>query len=200
MLEISNLSFSYGDRTVLNSVSFLVKRGEKVALVGPSGSGKTTLFHLIAGLLKANSGHVAVGEPLTYMMQDDLLLPWRTVLDNVLLVAELAGEKPKDKALKILADVGLGGWERQYPKHLSGGMRQRVALARALLMERPFLILDEPFGSVDTACRKELHHLIHALCAQYNLTLMFITHDLDDAKALADRILRMDSGQLMGDA
>ncbi len=201
MLRIENVHFSYNQKKILDGVSFTINQGEIVSLVGLSGSGKTTLFRLITALLSPNEGKIFIngsaqggGAAVTYMQQEDLLLPWRTVLDNLLLISELGKNKSpkretKEKALALLEKVGLDGCEMLYPHQLSGGMRQRVALARALLQNRPFLLLDEPFGFLDVIIREELYQLVQEIGASEKITILFVTHDFRDAIALSNRIL-----------
>ncbi|MDN3507303.1 MAG: ATP-binding cassette domain-containing protein [Simkaniaceae bacterium] len=197
MLEIRDLCFGYSDDLIIDHLSMSVSFGEIVALIGESGSGKTTLFQLITGLRTAQHGSIDIDGDVSYMMQDDLLLGWRTVLDNIMLADEL--EKitaSKQKALELLGDVGLAGYAKYYPDELSGGMRQRVALARSLMFSRPLLLLDEPFGAIDHTKRQELYLLVRRLQKKYGLTILFITHQIDDAKALADRIFFLESGRV----
>jgi len=196
MLTIQNLHFSYGSKKVIQGLSLALAPGEIVSLIGVSGSGKTTLFRLIAGSLKAEQGHINLRpQEVSYMRQEDLLLPWRTVLDNLLLFSELGrkkGERPRLEALSLLEQMGLKGCEGMFPETLSGGMRQRLSLARSLLQNRPFLLLDEPFGSLDVLMREELYKLIK----EKKKTTLLVTHDFRDALALSDRILVLVEGKI----
>jgi NitT/TauT family transport system ATP-binding protein len=209
MLEIDSLYFAYGERPILRRISFSASAGEIIALIGISGSGKTTLFRLITGLIEPTEGQILIaskpalrdgGKLTTYMRQEDLLLPWRTVLGNLLLFTELGKNKcrPKlgilDEAYALLERVGLEGYAHLYPEALSGGMRQRVALARALLQNRPLMLLDEPFASLDVIIREQLYALMRAIRDQYRKTIVMVTHDFRDAMALADRILILSQG------
>jgi ABC-type nitrate/sulfonate/bicarbonate transport system ATPase subunit len=211
ILEISELHFCYENRPVLQGVSLTVQPGEVVALLGPSGAGKTTLLRCIAGLLKPDLGQIQVcgqaarlGTPqIAYMVQEDLLLPWRTVLANVLLPIDLRqgirGRIPASaKARKLLVALGLEGWEERYPHELSGGMRQRVALARTLLSEGSLYLLDEPFGSLDLIRREQLYDLLLDHCVSPQSGVLVITHDLRDALRLADRLVVMAQGTIAG--
>jgi NitT/TauT family transport system ATP-binding protein len=208
MLSIKELSFAYGDRPILDGVSFSVDGGEIVALIGVSGSGKTTLFRLITGLIPPSEGDIEIDgrtgsqskERVTYMRQEDLLLPWRTVLGNLMLCSELGKEvqRPSEGAKYLLKRVGLEGYEGAYPQELSGGMRQRVALARSLLHNRPLMLLDEPFASLDVILREHLYDLLKDIRKKDCKTIVMVTHDFRDAIALADRILILSKGKIVG--
>ena len=195
MLCLKDVHFAY-DKPILKGVSLEVASGEILALIGTSGSGKTTLFRLITGLLKPDQGEITSAGLATYMQQEDLLLSWRTVLQNVLLPFELgqASPLPEKQAHRLLNLVGLSGYADAYPEELSGGMRQRVSLARALLQDRPLMLLDEPFGSLDVLIREQLYLLLK----QTKKTLLLVTHDFRDALELADRILVLSDGQIVG--
>lgn len=201
MLIIESLNFAYNERSILKEISFTINRGEIVALIGVSGSGKTTLFRLITGLITPSSGKITA-PPTTYMRQEDLLLPWRTVIKNLLLLNELGKSQKKicvNEAYALLKRVGLEGYEESYPHELSGGMRQRVALARSLLQDRPLLLLDEPFASLDVIHREALYALVREMATDYEKTIVMVTHDFRDALQLADRILILSQGQIARD-
>ncbi|MCH9626403.1 MAG: Aliphatic sulfonates import ATP-binding protein SsuB [Chlamydiales bacterium] len=205
MLAIHLLQFAYGEKTILDKLSFSIKKGEIVALIGISGSGKTTLFRLITGLIQPTEGTISLDGEATYMRQEDLLLPWRTVLENLLLFTELGKKLPQKKeviraqALALLERVGLEGTAEAYPHTLSGGMRQRVALARSLLQNHPLMLLDEPFASLDVIIREQLYALMREIRDQYSKTIVMVTHDFRDAMALADRILVLSEGKIAAD-
>ncbi len=203
-IELRNINktFSGTDRIVpaLEDVSFKVMPGEFVTIIGPSGSGKSTLFNLCVGLLKPDTGEILIDGETTkkhagivgYMPQRDLLLPWRKVLDNVLIPLEIQGltqKESRQRALTILAHFGLEGFENEYPSALSGGMRQRAALLRTWLMGRSTLLLDEPFGALDALTRKELQNWLLKVWQEFERTIMFITHDVEEAVYLADRVI-----------
>lgn len=209
MLDINSLSFSYGNKKILNGVSFSLKKGEIGTLIGASGSGKSTLFKLVTGMLPSQKGAITVSEEslpasqqqIAYMTQEDLLLPWRTILSNLTLLGELG--KPsnshaalKEEALKLLANVGLSGWEKAFPRELSGGMRQRASLARALLLKRPLLLLDEPFGSLDVGNREHMYALLREMQMRFNTTILMVTHDFRDALTLSDHIFLLSEGRI----
>jgi NitT/TauT family transport system ATP-binding protein len=206
ILTISNVGKEYRPRrsapvTALQDVSLQIEDGEFVAFLGPSGCGKSTLLQIVAGLIPATSGDVLFeGKPVTapppdmvYLFQQytKSLFPWRTVLSNVLFPLE-AQRMPRreavERAQEYIRLVGLAGCERQYPWQLSGGMQQRVAIARALAARPKVLLMDEPFSSVDALTRIELQMLILDLWTRYKLTILLVTHDVDEAVFMADRV------------
>lgn len=184
----------------LRDVSFTVMPGEFATLIGGSGSGKSTLFNLCVGLLEPDEGSIMIdgSEPksrlgmLGYMPQRDLLLPWRNVLDNVVVPQDIQGVPrriSRKKALEMFQRFGLEGFERDYPASLSGGMRQRAALLRTWLTGCDTLLLDEPFGALDALTRRELQDWLLSVWQEFGRTVLFITHDVDEAVYLADRVL-----------
>lgn len=194
----------------LEDVSFRVMPDEFVTIIGPSGSGKSTLFNLIVGLLEPDTGEICLdGDRCTlragrvgYMPQRDLLLPWRTVLDNVILAQELRGAArgaAQARARELLPLFGLEDFASSYPSALSGGMRQRAALLRTILTDRDVLLLDEPFGALDALTRRELQDWLLGLWDRFNRTIVFITHDVEEALYLGDRVLVLSSrpGQII---
>lgn len=208
LLKIENLSFSYTKNPILEDINLELDKGEIAALIGTSGSGKSTLFKLIVGILEPHFGTIYVSDlPRTshhvaYMMQEDLLLPWRTILSNLTLVGELGKTLPpkpqiEQEALALLNDVGLAGKESLYPDLLSGGMRQRVSLARALLQKRPLLLLDEPFGSLDIHLRDQMYSLLRKIHSTNTTTTLLVTHDFRDALSLADTIYHLSNGRIL---
>ncbi|MGA1287674.1 MAG: ABC transporter ATP-binding protein [Rubrivivax sp.] len=192
-----------GRRTeALAALDLQIARGEFVAVVGPSGCGKSTLLRLIAGLVAPTRGEVAVDgtpvrRPLTdigVVFQSPVLLDWRTVLDNVLVQAELRGLDPRPyraRALDLLGRVGLGDFTDRRPRELSGGMRQRTAIVRALIHDPPFLMMDEPFGALDALTREQMRLDLEKIWLDTKKTVLFITHSIDEAVLLADRVVVM---------
>ncbi|MGG4478923.1 ABC transporter ATP-binding protein [Paenibacillus illinoisensis] len=209
-VQIDNMTFTFPDQRhspVLSNVSMCVKKGEFVSLIGSSGSGKSTLFKLLAGLLEPTDGTIEIaGVPsgqrlgrVAYMPQKDLLLSWRTVMENCVLPSELAPRK-QDK-VKLRADImagldrfGLSGYEHAYPDELSGGMKQRVALLRTLLTGGQLMLLDEPFGALDAMTKREMHRWLLELWESLGKTVLFITHDIEEALLLSDRIILLTPG------
>jgi ABC-type nitrate/sulfonate/bicarbonate transport system ATPase subunit len=193
-----------GRLDVLRGVSFDVPVGDIVAILGPSGSGKSTLLNLAAGLLVPDDGRVVVlgqgtdgavdWNRVGYMFQDDRLLPWRVAIRNVALALE-GGAMPADERLRraraVLDLVGLGGFQQAYPHQLSGGMRSRVALARSLVGEPEVLLMDEPFSRLDAQTRASIHRELLRIHAMRPLSILFVTHDVEEAVVLADRIVLM---------
>lgn len=202
-LEVKNLTQTFDQKNtalrVLDGLNLSVDDGQFVALLGPSGCGKSTLFNIISGLLAPDTGEIYLdGERIhgntgdfAYMQQKDLLLPWRTVLRNVLIGPEIHNE-PLDTATveahQRLVQLGLGGFENSYPMQLSGGMRQRVALVRTLLFRKEILLLDEPFGALDAMTRTVMQSILLDIWAEDKQTVLLITHDVEEALLLADKI------------
>jgi ABC-type nitrate/sulfonate/bicarbonate transport system ATPase subunit len=180
-------------------MSLSIESGRFVSLVGPSGCGKSTLFNVIAGLLQPTEGRVLIdGEDATgtigrigYMLQKDLLLPWRTVLDNVILGMEVQGKplkEARERALPLLHKYGLAGFEYLNPNSLSGGMRQRAALLRTLLFDTDVILLDEPFGALDAQTKLQMQEWLMQLWSDFKKTVVFVTHDVEEAIYLSDEI------------
>lgn len=196
-LELEEVSKSFSDKHVLDSISLTVQAGEFVSIIGPSGSGKSTLFSLIGGLLAPDNGTISMnGEEITnhtgyisYMPQQTSLFPWRTILDNVLLGQELHGKSDKNKAIKMLEKAGLTDVIHSFPHQLSGGMQQRVAFIRALLSPQSFMCLDEPFSALDDFTRLEMQKWLLETWEAFDRSILFITHNIDEALFLSDKII-----------
>lgn len=197
-LCVENLSISFDKQLILNHIDFQIRQGEFVALLGPSGCGKSTILNILAGLLSKETGIIKVdnqeikglSDHFAYMPQSDLLLPWKTILDNVTLYGQINHDsKAKENALKEFKTFGLDGYQNSYPDQLSGGMRQRAAFLRTALCKADILLLDEPFGALDVITRNDMQDWLLDLRKQYNRTTLLVTHDIDEALFLADRIL-----------
>jgi sulfonate transport system ATP-binding protein len=192
--EVRDVRRVFGDRVVLDGINLKLHRGEFVALLGRSGSGKTTLLRALAGLDSGVTGTILVPEQRSVVFQDPRLLPWAKVLDNVVL--GLKGEEHRRHGEEVLAEVGLSGHESDWPKTLSGGEAQRVSLARALVRQPDLLLLDEPFGALDALTRIRMHTLLQRLCTRYTPAVLLVTHDVDEALLLADRVLVLTEGEI----
>lgn len=199
-LEVKGISKTYMGQLILKDITFGVKQNEFVSIIGPSGCGKSTLFNIIAGLQPPLEGTVLIdGEPAVgvtrrvgYMHQKDLLLPWRSVRGNVIIPLELQGMRKKEayaKADVLMPLFGLNGHEKKYPCQLSGGMRQRASLMRAYMLEREIMLLDEPFGGLDAMTKVKMQDYLLQVLVKMKRTILFITHDIDEAIFLSDRII-----------
>ncbi|NIZ40346.1 ABC transporter ATP-binding protein [Entomospira entomophila] len=196
-IEIQHLSHAFAEHQVLSDINFTIEKGASIALLGASGVGKSILFHILAGMMQPNSGTILYdGQsidrlPVSYMQQNDLLLPWYTVEQNVILPAVLQGVERQDALSQVreyLPLFGLTGFGKHYPNQLSGGMRQRVALLRAIMHQQPIVLMDEPFSALDALTGYELRIFVKKLQQEKNFTLFFVTHNVDEALDLADEI------------
>ena len=196
-LEIKNLSYSFGDNHILKDINIYVKENEMVAIVGSSGVGKSTLFNLIAGVLKKQNGEITIDGSddyigkVAYMLQKDLLFEHKTIINNVILpliIAKIDKKVALEEGRKILKQFNLEKYADKYPKQLSGGMRQRVALIRTYMFKRNIFLLDEAFSALDAITKKELHKWYLNLKKEFNLTTLLITHDIEEAIFLSNRI------------
>ncbi|MGN0375098.1 MAG: ABC transporter ATP-binding protein [Butyrivibrio sp.] len=199
LLKAENISVQFNGRQILDNVSLHLNEGELVSIMGVSGSGKTTLFNVISGLMTPDSGEVFMdGQDITgqsghmsYMLQKDLLLPHKTILDNVampLIFKGLSRKEARRQADSYFEEFGLKGTQQQYPFELSGGMRQRAALLRTYMFSDRIALLDEPFSALDTLTKSNMHKWYVNIMKQINLSTLFITHDIDEAILLSDRI------------
>ncbi len=199
-LEVGHLHKQFGDLSVLQDINLAIQSGEFISVVGPSGCGKTTFLRIVAGLEPATSGTLRIdGKPIAgpsgnrgFVFQNDSLLPWRTVLANALIGPEVAGQvtaKERQRTLDLLKLVGLSGFERYFPRQLSGGMRQRVNLARALAIDPEVLLMDEPFAALDAQTREIMQTELLRIWEQGRKTVLFVTHQIDEAVFLSDRVL-----------
>ena len=203
-LEARHLVKRYGEREVLRDTQLAIEPGEFIAIVGRSGCGKSTLLRLIAGLEAASGGQLVTdGRPVNglhddtrIMFQEARLLPWKRVLDNVTLGLPAEAREGRVRGREVLAQVGLAERENEWPARLSGGQRQRVALARALVHHPRLLLLDEPLGALDALTRIEMHRLIEGLWQRHRFTALLVTHDVQEAVALADRVILIEDGRI----
>lgn len=201
-LEIKNINAAYGDNQVLQDINIYMNDGEFISLVGTSGVGKTTLFNIIAGLITPHDGDILLdGENITgktgfvgYMLQKDMLLPYKTVIDNIALPIVIGKENKKSarqRVMPYLEEFGLKGYEYKYPASLSGGMRQRAAFLRTYMQKKQIMLLDEPFSAIDSITRANLHEWYSHIAKRHRLSTILITHDIEEAVALSDRVYIM---------
>jgi len=199
---VRGLSKSFGSTLAVDDVSFGVEDRSFVSLVGPSGCGKSTLLRMTAGLIKPSEGSIRVrDQPVTrpirdvgMVFQSPVLLPWRSTLQNILFVAEMGGENPsahRSRALELMAQAGLRGFEASYPHELSGGMQQRAALCRAMLLKPSLILMDEPFGALDVITREKMGFALQKLWSESRNTVVFVTHSITEAVLLSDTVLVM---------
>ncbi|MFC4121535.1 ABC transporter ATP-binding protein [Nonomuraea zeae] len=195
-VRITGLHKAFGAKSVLSGIDLEIRRGEFFALLGPSGTGKTTLLRILAGLEVPDAGTVLAARRRTTVYQEPRLIPARRVLANVTLGLPPAA---RDSGRRALAEVGLEGYDRAWPATLSGGEAQRVALARALVRDPEVLLLDEPFAALDALTRLQMQELVAELCARHRPAVVLVTHDVDEAVRLADRVVVLRDGALAVD-
>ncbi|HDR7639528.1 ABC transporter ATP-binding protein [Bacillus wiedmannii] len=195
ILQFHNVSFHYDEKPIIDELNASIQDKEFVSIIGPSGCGKSTLFRLITGLEETSTGQIELTEtkshPVGYMPQKDMLLPWRTIIENAALPLECQGVQKKEaqiKAKELLHKFGLQGYETKYPKDLSGGMRQRVSFIRTLLTGGEILLLDEPFSALDALTKASLQEWLFEQWKEWEKTILFITHDVEEALFLSNRI------------
>ncbi|WP_246542302.1 ABC transporter ATP-binding protein [Collimonas antrihumi] len=204
-VELKNVAVKFGNFTAIENVNLTVEDGEFVAVVGPTGCGKSTILNLVTGLLPAAAGEVGIfsktlsglNSESGYMLQQEALLPWKTALDNVGLGMVFQGHSitaARERAAPWMAKVGLKGFEHRYIHQLSGGQRKRVAMAQTLIMAPKIVLMDEPFSALDVHTRRLMHRILLKLWQEERRSLIFITHDLEEAIALADRVVVMSAG------
>ena len=198
-LSVNNIYKSFGDISVIDDVSLELKENEFVSLLGPSGSGKSTIFNIIAGLIKPDKGKVYIEDMdftgrsgrVSYVYQKDLLLPWKKIIDNAALPLVIKGTKKKEAREMVkgyFKIFGLEGFEYKYPFQLSGGMRQRAALMRTYMFSKDIILLDEPFGGLDAITKRRMQYWLLDVLSNLNASIIFITHDIDEAIFLSDRV------------
>lgn len=208
MLHVNQLTYGYPESSqqIFDHLSFSIQKGEFVSLIGASGSGKSTILKIIAGLMEPEEGTLQLDGRLenrigrvAYMPQNDLLLPWRTVLQNVMLPVELTKKDwttEQEKALGWLKEFGLEQVTEEYPSRLSGGMKQRVAFLRTIMTGSDLLLLDEPFGALDALRKQEMQVWLLSIWERLGKTILFITHDIEEAVLLSDRVLILRDGKV----
>jgi NitT/TauT family transport system ATP-binding protein len=200
MLDIRDLQMSYGAEPVVENVDLSVAAGEFVSLIGPSGCGKSTLLRAVMGLQKPTAGEVTLSvkrREIGFLFQDDALLPWRTAMDNVALGLRIRGRskvEARQEAMQWLESVGLGQFGDRYPRELSGGQRKRVAIAQVLALQPKLLLMDEPFASLDAIVRHYLTEDLLSWVEGEDLTVLMVTHDLEEAVAVSDRVVLLGNG------
>ena len=200
-LSVKSVSKSFNNRKILQNISFEVKKGEFVSIIGPSGSGKSTLFHIIGGILSPDEGRIYMNDEdvtnqsgyISYMPQNPSLFPWRTVTENAMLGQELSMKTDVEEVNTLLRKANLLEMANAYPHELSGGMKQRVAFIRALLSPQPIICLDEPFSALDAFTRFDMQKWLLEIWAEYEQSILFITHDIEEAIYLSDKILILSS-------
>ncbi|MBU8877552.1 ABC transporter ATP-binding protein [Bacillus sp. FJAT-29790] len=197
LLSIENISKRFGQNEVLKELDLQVNEGEFVSILGPSGSGKSTIFHLIGGLLSPDKGAIRLHGKningkrgsISYMPQTPSLLPWRTILQNVMLGQEIQGKTDKEVAKEMIEKAGLGEYIHAFPHELSGGMKQRTAFIRALLSPQRVILLDEPFSALDELTRLDMQKWLLDIWGIHQKTILFVTHSVEEALFLSDRVL-----------
>lgn len=210
--SIEGLRHDYDGTTVLRIDHLEIPDDGFLTVLGPSGCGKSTLLRILAGLLRPTTGQIRHGRRVVtprpgeagFMPQHDRLLPWRSALDNAVLAADIAGadrQRSRARARDLFATFGLAGYENAWPRELSGGMRQRLALLRTFLTDRDLLLLDEPFGALDAITRRRMHTWLQEVIAADPRTVVFVTHDIDEALVLSDRVVVLSArpGRIVGD-
>ena len=207
LLEVKSLGKSFKrkniEKTVFSNIDFHLFDQEIISIIGPSGCGKSTLLNIISEIESNFQGEIIINDrkssqgtqsKVSYMQQKDLLLPWRNVLENAILgleINKLNKQKSREKALKLLPEFGLEGTEKMFPKHLSGGMRQRVSFLRSILLEKPIMLLDEPFSALDSISRSKMHEWVSSILMKNKKSVVLVTHDIHEAVLLSDRVLIM---------
>lgn len=209
MIKTNDLSVCYGDTIAVNQLNISIGQGEKVSVVGKSGCGKTSLLHAIAGLVEVTNGSVLIQDHLVsgirngtaIILQKDGLFPWKNVEDNVMLALHNSEDKvaSKKKICDIIIELGIEDQKNKYLKELSGGQRQRVAIARALVQEPDLLLMDEPTGSLDMITKEEFQNSLHEMYKHHKMTSIIVTHDIEEAVFLGEKILVLDKGSIIGE-
>lgn len=190
IINFQNVTKQYNHTTVIDNLSFTLNKGEVLVLLGPSGCGKTTVLNMAAGITRPDNGHVEINcKQLGYVFQEPRLIPWKTALENVLFVCPKNQRKQfYEKAVDMLESVGLGNYLNYYPNQLSGGMKQRVSIARAFVFNPELIFMDEPFSALDISNKKEIQKDVISLLKHQNSSMLYVTHDIEEAIHIADKI------------
>ncbi len=196
-ITLENVYKSFKGQEVLKDIDLEIQPSEFVCIVGESGSGKTTLLKIVAGLLEPDKGVVQIADQCSVVFQNSALFPWLNVSENISFPFNVLGRNmPKTRLEQIISELGLKGLEKRYPKQLSGGQRQRVGIARAMALKRKILLLDEPFSALDVKTSEELHSLLLGLWRTNKLTVLMVSHSIEEAVFLSDRVVIMDKGKI----
>lgn len=190
-VSLINISKSFDNMEILKNININVDEGEVVSILGSSGSGKSTIFNIITGLVKADSGKVEVNGKVSYMYQKDMMVPWKKVIDNIGIPLVFSGKSKKDAreiVERYIDTFGLQGFQYKYPSQLSGGMKQRANFLKTYLTSNDIMLLDEPFGALDSITRRKLQQWLINLKSEMKSTILFITHDIEEAIFISDRI------------
>ncbi len=195
-LELKNIYKDYGDKKILENINLHLEEGELVSLLGPSGCGKSTIFNIITELTSYDSGEMLKNGEISYMFQKDLLLPYKSILDNIAMPLEIKGINKKEARERVrpyFESFGLKDYEKSYPRELSGGMKQRANFLRSFVYSNDIMLLDEPFGALDSITKMQLQDWFLNVRKKVNSTILLITHDIDEAIKLSDRIYVLSS-------
>ena len=190
-IVLKNISKFFDDMEILRDINIEVKEGELVSILGPSGSGKSTIFNILTNIINSDSGEVEVNGKLSYMYQKDMMVPWKKVIDNIGIPIIFKGNSKKnarEEVKKHIDEFGLNGFEYKYPSQLSGGMKQRANFLKTYLTSNDIMLLDEPFGALDSITRRKMQKWLLDLTKKMNSTILFITHDIEEAILLSNRI------------
>lgn len=188
---LKNISKSFDDMEILKNINIEVNEGELVSILGPSGSGKSTIFNILTNIIKSDNGEVKIDGKLSYMYQKDMMVPWKKVIDNIGIPLIFKGKSKKEareEVKKHIDEFGLSGFEYKYPSQLSGGMKQRANFLKTYLTSNDIILLDEPFGALDSITRRKMQKWLLDLTKEMNSTILFITHDIEEAILLSNRI------------
>lgn len=190
-IEIKNIKKSFDDMEILKDISMKVNEGELVSILGPSGSGKSTIFNILTKIINSDEGIININGDISYMYQKDMMVPWKKVIDNIgipLVFKGISKKKSREIVLENIKDFGLEGFEYKYPIKLSGGMKQRANFLKTYLTSKDIILLDEPFGALDSLTRRKMQRWLIDLREKMNSTILLITHDIEEAILLSDRI------------